>query len=35
MLGQLREELEGYLDDPERIARLVRKAEASGSQFDD
>lgn len=35
LLGQLREELEGYLDDPERIARLIREAEASGFQFDD
>jgi Immunity protein 51 len=35
VLGQLREELEGYLDDPARIVRLVREAEASGFQFDD
>ena len=35
LLVQLREELEGYLDDPERIARLIREAEASGFQFDD
>ena len=35
VLGQLREELEEYLDDPDRIARLIREAEASGFQFDD
>jgi Immunity protein 51 len=35
VLGQLHEELEEYLDDPERIARLIREAEASGFQFDD
>lgn len=35
VLGQLREELEDYLDDPDRIARLIREAEASGFQFDD
>jgi hypothetical protein len=35
VLGQLREELEEYLDDPGRIARLIREAEASGFQFDD
>ncbi len=35
LLAQLREELAGYLDDPERIARLIREAEASGFQFDD
>jgi hypothetical protein len=35
VLGKLREELKGYLDDPERIARLIREAEASGFQFDD
>jgi hypothetical protein len=34
-LGQLREELEGYLDDPEKIAQLIRDAEAAGFQFDD
>ena len=35
VLGQLREELERYLDDPEGVARLIREAEASGFQFDD
>jgi hypothetical protein len=35
VLGQLHEELEDYLDDPDRIARLIREAEASGFQFDD
>jgi hypothetical protein len=35
VLGQLYEELEKYLDDPERTARLIREAEASGFQFDD
>jgi hypothetical protein len=35
VLGRLREELEQYLDDPERIARLITEAEASGFQFDD
>jgi hypothetical protein len=35
LLGQLRDELEGYLDDPDRIAQLIREAEASGFQFDD
>lgn len=35
VLTQLREELEQYLGDPERIARLIREAEASGFQFDD
>jgi hypothetical protein len=35
VLGQLREELEEYLDDPERIARLITEAESSGFQFDD
>lgn len=35
LLGQLGEELEGYLDDPERIAGLITEAEASGFQFDD
>jgi hypothetical protein len=35
VLDQLREELEGYLDDPARIARLFREAEAAGFQFDD
>ena len=35
VLGQLREELAGYLDSPENIARLIREAEASGFQFDD
>jgi hypothetical protein len=34
-LGQLREELEGYLDDPDRTAQLIREAEASGFEFDD
>jgi hypothetical protein len=27
--------LEGYLDDPERIAQLIREAAAAGFQFDD
>ena len=35
LLDQLCGELEEYLDDPERIARLIREAEASGFQFDD
>lgn len=35
VLGQLREELGRYLNDPEKMARLVREAEASGFQFDD
>ena len=35
VLGQLREELEEYLDAPERIARLITEAESSGFQFDD
>jgi hypothetical protein len=35
LLGRLRDELEGYLDDPGRIAELVGQAEASGFQFDD
>ena len=35
VLEWLREELEGYLDDPEKVARLIREAEASGFQFDD
>ena len=35
LLDQLRGEVEGYLDDPERIARLIKEAEASGFQFDD
>ena len=35
VLGQLREEPAGYLDSPEKIARLIREAEASGFQFDD
>jgi hypothetical protein len=35
VLGRLREELEEYLDDPERIARLITEAESSGFQFDD
>lgn len=35
VLGQLRGELEGYLDDPASIARLIREAQASGFQFDD
>ena len=35
VLGRLREEPEEYLDDPERIARLVREAEACGFRFDD
>jgi hypothetical protein len=33
VLGQLREKLEEYLDDLERIARLIRE-EASGFQSD-
>jgi hypothetical protein len=32
-LGQLRGELEPYLDDPERIAQLIRDAEASASKI--
>ena len=35
VLAELREELEGYLDDPQRTTRLIREAEASGFQFDD
>ncbi len=35
VLSQLREELEEYLGRPERIARLIGEAEASGFQFDD
>jgi immunity protein 51 of polymorphic toxin system len=35
VLDQLREGLEGYIENPERIARLIREAEASGFQFDD
>jgi hypothetical protein len=35
VLSQLREVLEGYLDDPGRIAQLIAEAEASGFQFDD
>ena len=35
VLGQLRKELAEYLDNPERTARLIREAEASGFQFDD
>jgi hypothetical protein len=35
LLAQLRETLEGYLEDPERIARLIRQAENSGFHFDD
>jgi hypothetical protein len=35
VLGQLRDVLEGYLDDPERIAQLIREAAAAGFQFDD
>jgi hypothetical protein len=35
VLARLRETLEGYLEDPERIARLIREAESSGFQFDD
>ena len=35
VLDQLREELEGYLDDPARTARLIGEAEAAGFQFDD
>jgi hypothetical protein len=34
-LGQLRERLQEYLDDPEMTAQLIRDAEASGFQFDD
>jgi hypothetical protein len=34
-LGQLREKLEEYLDDPEKITQLIRDAEAAGFQFDD
>lgn len=35
LLGQLRDVLAGYLGNPEKIARLIREAEASGFQFDD
>lgn len=35
VLVQLRDELAGYLDSPEKIARLIREAEASGFQFGD
>jgi Immunity protein 51 len=35
VLGQLREELERYLYDPDKVAHLIREAEASGFQFDD
>jgi hypothetical protein len=35
LLGQLREVLKGYLDNPEKIARLIKEAEASGFQFAD
>lgn len=35
VLGQLREKLEWYLDDPDKVAQLIREAEASGFQFDD
>lgn len=35
VLKRLRGQLEGYLDHPERVARLIREAEASGFQFDD
>jgi hypothetical protein len=34
-LDQLRGELEGYLDDPEKIGQLIAEAEAAGFQFDD
>jgi hypothetical protein len=34
-LGQPREELEEYVDDPEKIARLIREAETAGFRFDD
>jgi len=34
-LGQLREELEKYLDDPKKITELIKDAEATGFQFDD
>jgi hypothetical protein len=34
VLGQLRAELAGYLNDPEKMARLIRKAEAAGFRFD-
>jgi Immunity protein 51 len=35
VLGQLRDELQGYIDDPGRLAHLVSEAETSGFQFDD
>lgn len=35
VLGQLRDELQGFIDDPERLAQLIREAETSGFQFDD
>jgi hypothetical protein len=35
VLRQLRLELEGYLDAPEKTAQLIRDAENSGFQFDD
>jgi hypothetical protein len=35
VLEQLRDELAGYLDDPEKAARLIREAQAAGFQFDD
>lgn len=35
LLVQLLEELAGYLDDPEKIAQLIREAETSGFEFDD
>ena len=34
-LEGLRDVLAGYLDDPEKAARLIREAEAAGFQFDD
>lgn len=35
LLDQLRGELEEYLDDPGKIARLIADAEAAGFHFDD
>ena len=35
LLSQLREELDGYLQNPEMVARLIREAEAAGFKFDD
>jgi hypothetical protein len=35
VLEQLREQMEPYVADPERIAGLIREAEAAGFVFDD